>query len=72
MEYSEKTMKVWNIGYILAGTFFVAFFWGYNWMVTEGTFREAIASEPLWFVFSILPAVYGLLGLIQGYHRTDR
>ena len=60
-------MEIWNVGFIAAGAFFVAYFWGYNWVVTGSNFWAAVASEPLWFAFSALPAIYGLIiyGLIR-------
>lgn len=58
-------MYWWNIYFIAAGVFFVCFFLGYSWMAYGFAPVEAIASNPLLFVFSLVPAVYGLAGLMR-------
>lgn len=60
-------MFAWNLGFLLAGTFFTGYFFGYNWMVAGASPVEMIRTEPIWFILSILPSIYGVSGLVRSF-----
>ena len=58
-------MYWWNIYLIAAGVFFVFYSFGYSWMAYGLGPIEAITSNPKMFLFSLIPVLHGLAGLMR-------